>query len=142
MFQCQRVESMSYPLANGRGELRLHHYARWNGALAGPEHNYRELSVELVADRRSDVHAVLLRKGYARSQDFAKPAHGELEVRSDPTQQRFWIVDNDARRILGTLDRPSGAVTGAEDATPTWATPDAGTTLKGIPVPSARSGGT
>ena len=50
-------------------------------------------------------------------------------ARTDETRQKVWFVESDTGRILGTLDRQTGRITGPDDEPPAWAKPDGGQPL-------------
>jgi hypothetical protein len=50
----------------------------------------------------------------------------DVDARCDADGQRIWFVDRTTQKVIGSVDRQSGATSGPDDVPPAWATVDGG----------------
>ena len=100
-----------------------------------PGADYRKLILALSADDAVVVKRVVGQRGVRRGERPAGFQLGELEGRTDADRQRVWIIDQEAGRVIASVDCKTNLVTGWQEPPPTWATLDGGTVIESmIPI--------
>jgi len=120
------------PLDDG-STVKLFRRRTWNTIIPGPDYNYAELSLLVESDKDgSTVGGVVARRGSTFWCQVKPLELGELEARADDPREKVWLVDKEAKRVVGTLDRGTGATTGPDGKPPAWASLDGGVRLAPI----------
>jgi len=110
-------------------EVELSYGVRSDREGLGPVRTYELLVLEVRPRPCLDFRHVL--KKIEQKSGSSKGELNFLNVvgRTDETRQKVWFVERDTGRILATLDRQSGSITGPDDTPPDWAKPDGGLLL-------------
>jgi hypothetical protein len=117
---------------NDSETIELRQTVKSDAFKSGPDANFAALRIS-VGDGLARSGGELERHEFERAGDVQRWNFGRLEGRSEPDGQRVWVVDTAAGRVIASLDRYTGAVTGPSDPPPAWATTFGGMVLKQAP---------
>jgi hypothetical protein len=111
-------------------EVRLSYDLIWDRDSTQPLRKYEQLTVQVspreYLEFKRAAKTIELKFGVPRGQLRFE----NVEARTDETRQKIWFVERDTGRIVATLDRETGTVTGPDDEQPPWATSDGGVRLE------------
>ncbi len=110
---------------------KLFHRRIWNTVIPGPDWNHAALYLLVESDKDgSAVEGVVATRGSTFWWQVKPFELGELEARADERREKVWLLDKQAKRVVASLDRVSGAMTGPADPAPSWATLNGGEVLE------------
>jgi hypothetical protein len=97
-----------------------------NLILRGPKQNFTELAFTLTSATEQAGGVVARQPRKPDDPNFLIFQEG-FDGRTDAAHRRFWLVQDG--KVVATLDRDTGVITGPADIPPEWAKPETGNVM-------------
>ena len=110
------------------GRVQLVKETQVDALRGGPYYNYAKLSLRIVS-----TDGVVLDHIVSLRETSPSPELGsEIEIRTDHSHRRFWLVDRRTRQVVSAVDSNNWTISACKKAPPAWARPSGGKVIDPI----------